>query len=197
MKNYTRPQATDSNLQAIKKLYKNIDISSDVLQTYLVNVVREASDMSKREIMDKDGEVYKCLEYLFKNTPKGIDRGTLSAWFVEYTPIRPRFNPGNGHYKGIGFAKSPEWDLVSAIATPWWEVDPESTRQIKAPSVETQIMALMRAAAKLAAVSDTSVDEIASKIQDAAGDAIALIKNEMASEAVEKFVEAYTAQKAA
>ncbi len=100
---YSQPNSA-TILGNIKKIYSNMDLSAEHLQVQLLELVTVASEMSKKAILDENGEVYQAFDYLFRNSPKGVDRGTLSAWVVATTPIRPRFNSGNAHYEGLGWA---------------------------------------------------------------------------------------------
>jgi hypothetical protein len=196
---YSQPKATNSMLKNVKSLYSNMALAADQLQPVLIALITAAFEMpGKREILDEAGDVGQALDYLFRNTPRGIDRGTLSAWFVKFTPIRPKFNKGNAHYEGIGFKrKNPTWDLEGAEATHWGDVDPECTREVKIPELDRQIKSLMKAAAKIAAVSSNiSVKDIADAIQDATRDAEKTIMETMSENSVMNFVDAYAEQNA-
>lgn len=194
---YMQLHAADSYFTGIRKIYANMAWSAQALQVYLTQFVREMSETSKKNVMDKEGEAYQLLEFLFKNSPKGMDRGTLSAWFVAYTPLRPRFDKKTGHYQGIGWARKGSWDVDGAYRNAWYNEDPEATRAARVPKLEAQIAQLIKAAAKIAAVSDVSAAELAKKIKEGTAAAQTDIKKMMENEAVQNFATQYKAEQKA
>jgi len=192
---YSQPNAKNI-LGNIRKLYSNANLMASQLQTVVLELITVASELDKKAILDETGDVGLALDYLFRNSPKGMDRGTLSAWFVATTPIRPRFNKANGHYEGYGFARKGGWDLELAAMRPWYEADPESTRDVKVPEIDAQINSLMLAMAKLVAVSDgVTADDVATSLQEKMVNAKSAIMEKMQEDSVERFTDAYTAQK--
>ena len=175
----------DDILVNLKRIYSNLELSADHLQFWVVALVRELSDLPKKEAKE-----HPALTYLFRNAPKGMDRGTMAAWIKEYTPLRPQFEKGNGHYKGCGFAKKPVWDIEGATSNPWYSADPESTRKTPEPNIRKKVEAVLREAAKLVAISDDiSVQEAAEQIRSMVSNAEATITKELDSDAVSQFVD--------
>ena len=185
------PTGTDDDILInIRRIYGNLNLSADHLQFWCVALVRDLEGMSK-----KDAKVHPALEFLFKNSPKGMDRGTLAAWFKAYTPLRIRFEGETGHFKGIGWAKQGKWDVDGAIENPWYTVDPERTRNLRKPDIAKKLAQVIREAAKLVAISDDlDAAQAAEAIKAAVRDARQDIEKEMNSEAVSTFVDAWADQ---
>ncbi len=195
---FKKTNPTASLLSNVTKIYSNVEKSTGQLQLLIVSLVRQAVDMSKKDILSTDGDVGQTLEYLFKNTPSGIDRGTLSAWFVEFTPIRPKFNKQSGHYEGLSFARTPEWNIEGATETRWYDVNPERTRDLKKPQADKVFAAMLKQVARLVAADDSmDVTDALLAITMMAEGADSQLSELVASESVQQWAGEYKAQEAA
>lgn len=184
-------------LTAAKVIYGNLKLSAEHVQTLVVELVTRAQDMSKKEIMDKEGDIYQTCEFLFKDSPKGMDRGTLSAWFVAYTPIRPRFKKGNAHYDGLGFARDPKWDLKGATDNKWYDEDPESTRTLSKPDIDKQVELLAIQMAKLAHLESGNISKVVKMAMDKLDNLEQIVKEKYMTDKVIAFRDEYRAQEEA
>lgn len=137
------------------------------------------------------------LRYLFSHTPKGVNRGALSAWWVAVSPLRPVFK-ANGQLEVIRWANNAKWDLDGAKDLKWWDAEPEATTKVRVPELDKAVEALILACAKISRSEvDYTPEVLAKSLMGYMDKAEELIKSAAALEKVNKFAEKLAAQKIA
>lgn len=177
---------------AYAAVFNTFTISQMDLQQVMVSHLESLVSLSKMEVLSD-----ASLKYLFANTPRGVNRGALSAWWVAHSPLRPVFK-GNGQLDTIRWAKNGAWKLEEAKNALWWECEPEQTSKVRVPELDKAIEALILACAKISRVdTDATPENLAKAIGDMVPAFGKLISEARDFDKVEKWSDKLAAQAAA
>lgn len=176
---------------AISMIWENYSSNADLLQGVLIAMFYDLKAKSKAEIMSDP-----ALILLFEDTPKGLDRGSLAAWFKTFTPIRVQFK-GNGHFERVRVVRKAEWDTDGAVDTHWADVSPERTRAVRAGNLAAVLKSAAREASR-AIYAGEATPEVLETIRSMMAKKLAdAVSEHMASEAFSEWAAGYDAQKEA
>lgn len=143
-----KTETVDNVLRTLDTASQNADDTHGAL----IVMLRELSDMSKKDILADTG-----LARVFSHNFKGTDRQRIVSWMHEYTPVRVKFRD-NGQFDKIAWsdafvkAKKDEgfraFNVGGADSNPFFYFEKASTKSVAKGNIDATMKQFVRGVAR-------------------------------------------------